>query len=53
MTVLNLHLPVCTAQVACDGAQVKTGNTVCHRCKKKLEDRNKPAPKLRGERVKR
>lgn len=51
MTALNMHLPVCTAQIACDGARVKTGNSICYRCRDKAEKRNKPPPPLKGEKA--
>lgn len=49
MTTLNMHLPVCASQIACDGARIRTGNTICYKCRDKMAKRNKPPPPLRGE----
>lgn len=50
--VVNMNLPLCTLQVACDGAVIKKGSTACHRCRDKQAKKErmaKSAAILRGE----
>lgn len=44
----NMHLPVCLAQIACDGTTVKQAGTDCAKCREKMAKRSKAPPPLRG-----
>lgn len=45
---VNMQLPLCSVQVACDGAVIKQGASACHRCREKLAKKNKAPPALKG-----
>lgn len=50
----HMRTPVCTALVACDGANLvaeRVASGICGKCAKAMEARNKPPKALKGEKV--
>lgn len=46
---INMQLPICQVQLACDGTIMRPGATVCSKCRDKQAKANKPPPPLRGD----
>lgn len=45
----SLHAPMCESKVACDGADLRHGRTICYSCQKALEKKARQSTRLRGE----
>lgn len=45
---VNLRMPICSLQIACDGVAVKGENAVCYKCRDKQAKKAKTPPPLRG-----